>query len=488
MPVETVTNVLGQVSAYQNSKMADTTDSEELAKLGNSVLQATETLVTALVKPTLTQSNNNINTSATEVRVFAVGQHTTLKKPLQLNTPDALLDIDLIAISEHNEGKAAVSLMTYNNMAEMLKPSLFRSENNTVNTMMSTVVSASLPKTTNKTLTKPVNFTLKHISKWDPEGNLSCVYWNISEWIEDGCSIENSNSSYTVCSCVHLSTFALIMQTKPHDSNHLLELMNKIAVPIGLVFLFLSMLTFALFWRNSRVSNTARLNLCISLLLAHLLFLLTQHFLHYIKPHERVCAVFAGILHFLFLSAFVWMFIEAILLFITVKNLSKIRSKQKEVVHWGFLLVIGYVISLAVVSVSVGVMPDGYGSEKCWIKMDRGFIWSFLGPVCFILAINLVLFIAVITTLRRTLMNMNREVSQLRSTRTMLFKALAQFVILGCPWILGFFTHISENMEIVFLFFNSQQGTFIFLVHCVLNEEVRKQYRKWWLTLWHCHK
>jgi len=60
----------------------------------------------------------------------------------------------------------------------------------------------------------------------------------------------------------------------------------------------------------------------------------------------------------------------------------------------------------------------------------------------------------------------------------MTFKTLAQFVVLGCSWILGFFTDGRKELEILFLILNSQQGTFIFLVYCVLNNEVRQVYGK----------
>ncbi|KAL6482061.1 hypothetical protein MHYP_G00101410 [Metynnis hypsauchen] len=63
-----------------------------------------------------------------------------------------------------------------------------------------------------------------------------------------------------------------------------------------------------------------------------------------------------------------------------------------------------------------------------------------------------------------------------------MFMYKIQIVILGCPWILGFFVNGSEVLEILFLFLNSQQGTFIFLVHCVFNHKVRQQYRKWLTT------
>ncbi|KTF76185.1 hypothetical protein cypCar_00050499, partial [Cyprinus carpio] len=133
-----------------------------------------------------------------------------------------------------------------------------------------------------------------------------------------------------------------------------------------------------------------------------------------------------------------------------VKNLSQISSKKREVLSSGFLCVIGYLVALVVVCVSVGLVPEGYGSEDCWIKMDKGFFWSFLGPVCIILAINTILFFRVIISLNSTLKSLNAEVSQMKQTKIMVFKTLAQFVVLGCSWILGFFTNGSKVLEILF--------------------------------------
>uniref|UniRef100_A0A8C1Y1V1 Adhesion G protein-coupled receptor E3-like n=1 Tax=Cyprinus carpio TaxID=7962 RepID=A0A8C1Y1V1_CYPCA len=375
---------------------------------------------------------------------------------------------------------AAVAFMSYNTMENLLKPDFFKTSNDTIKTMMSTVISAALPKTTNTTLTKPVNFTFRHI-RFDPSGSLSCVYWNISEWIVDGCSVLKTNSSYTVCSCVHLSTFALIMQTSPPpESDPLLELLNLVCVIVGLVFFSLALLTFALCQWSPGVNNVARINICISLLLAHLLFLIIITLSHDLQV---LCAVIAGLLHFLFLSGFVWMFIEAVLLYICVKNLSQIRSKNRKVLSSGFLCVFGYVVALVVVAVSAVVDPKGYGSELCWIKTDKGFIWSFLGPVFVILALNMILFIKIVTTVNSALKNLNVEVSKMKQNKIMAFKTLAQCVVLGCPWILGFFTNGSKELEILFLILNSQQGTFIFLIYCFLNNEVRQQYRKFFRCL-----
>ncbi|CAM4467751.1 unnamed protein product [Leuciscus chuanchicus] len=451
---------------------AENKDKDKIVSYGNSYLNAFENLVSALVKPTEKYDLQNISLTNTEVRVLAVGPNASVKGMPLIRTEKASMDIDLFEIAMKSTSRlAAVAFMSYSSLENLLKPEFFSTSNDTNKTMMSTVISATLHQT-NTTLTKPVTFTIKHIKEFDPNGSLSCVYWNISEWIVDGCSVLETNSSYTVCSCVHLSTFALIMQTsRPSKSDSPLDLLNLVCVIVGLVFFSLALLTFVLCQWSPAVNNVARINICLSLLLAHLLFLLTQQFLSLIRPHQVLCAVISGVLHFLFLSGFVWMFIEAVLLFICVKNLSQISSKKREVLSSGFLCLIGYTVALVVVAVSVGLLPEGYGSEQCWIKIDKGFIWSFLGPVCVILALNMILFINIIISLNSTLKNLNAEVSQMKQTKIMAFKTLAQFVILGCSWILGFFTNGRKELEILFLILNSQQGTFIFLVYCVLNNE-----------------
>ncbi|XP_048051825.1 adhesion G protein-coupled receptor E3-like [Megalobrama amblycephala] len=491
LPLDTVTNILTMVfntseKILESSSSSSSGNPAELVFYGNHALKTSEKLISTLVKATDTNDSVSFTLASVEVEVFMVGPNVTLDKIPRLDTTNSSVDIDLIGIAKNNNEtrSAAVAFMSFNTMENLLKPDFFNTSDDTIKTMMSTVISATLPKTTNTKLTKPVNFTLIHIREFDPSGSLSCVYWNISEWIVDGCSVLETNSSYTVCSCVHLSTFALIMQTsRPPESNSLLDVLNLVCVIVGLVFFSLDLLTFALCQWSPGVNNVARINICISLLLAHLLFLLTQQFLRLIRHHQVLCAAISGVLHFLFLSGFVWMFIEAVLLFICVKNLSQISSKKREVLSSRYLCVIGYMVALVVVGVSVGLLPEGYGSEHCWIKMDKGFIWSFLGPVCVILALNIILFINIFINLNSTLKNLNAEVSQMKQTKIMVFKTLAQFVVLGCSWILGFFTNGRKELEILFLILNSQQGTFIFLVYCVLNNEIRQQYKKFFRCL-----
>ncbi|XP_036448159.1 adhesion G protein-coupled receptor E3-like [Colossoma macropomum] len=476
LPKKDVEDTLNYLITQQNSLITGKTNRDGLVFSFNRMLNATEKLVSTLVKTVETNSSVSISLKNIEVRVFVVGQNSSLKEMLQLHTPHAKMDIDLNGISRKkmNQGHAAVAFMSYTNM---LNSSLFSANtSNTTKRIMSAVVSATLPKTNNRSLDKPVNFTLKHLEELNPNYVHSCVYWNETDWVTDGCARIKTNSSHTVCSSTHLSTFALIMQINPRQSEHRFKVINMVVVSFGLVFLGLALLTFALCRKNPRVINAARINLCISLLLGHLLFLLTQTLVK--KKYQLVCAVLAGIVHFLFLSAFVWMFIEALMLFLAIKNLSRPKSKHKEVLNWKLLTSVGYMVALVVVGVSAGVVPDGYSSEECWLTTSKGFNWSFLGPVFFILASNMILFSLIAISLRSSLARLNSQVSQIKQTRTIFFKTMAQFVIFGCPWILGVFTANSEALEIIFLILNSQQGTFIFIVHCVLSKEVRQKYRK----------
>lgn len=58
------------------------------------------------------------------------------------------------------------------------------------------------------------------------------------------------------------------------------------------------------------------------------------------------------------------MLIEAVLLYIRVKNLSRINSKQSEVLGWTYMAVLGYVIPLTAVGMTSGLNPGGFGNEK----------------------------------------------------------------------------------------------------------------------------
>uniref|UniRef100_A0A8C1T487 Uromodulin n=1 Tax=Cyprinus carpio TaxID=7962 RepID=A0A8C1T487_CYPCA len=154
--------VLNATEKFLDSSSADP---KKLVSDGNRLLKASEKLVSMVVKQTNTSEYVSFTLDTVEGQVFMVGPKVTLDKIPRLDTTDSSVDIDLIGIAKNNNEtkSAAVAFMSYNTMENLLKPDFFNTSNDTIKTMMSTVISATLPKTTNTKLTKPVNFTLKHI-------------------------------------------------------------------------------------------------------------------------------------------------------------------------------------------------------------------------------------------------------------------------------------------------------------------------------------
>ncbi|XP_058236595.1 adhesion G protein-coupled receptor E3-like isoform X2 [Hemibagrus wyckioides] len=481
LPQEMVKNYLNIIMNLSARMTDDVSENNYLASYGDVVLNVTEQLVSRLVTKRDPSININLSLQDLVVQVFMmVGPNVSMSEIPQLGTSNTSIDFDLVEILNNNNGSAAVAFISYTNMTNIVKPTLLKTVTSTIKTMMSNVVSVSLPKTVNTTLTKPVKITFKHINEFDPEGLVSCVYWKKGEWSKENYSLIQTNRTHTMCSYSHLSTFALIMQTDSCRSDHLMKTLTAVAIIMGIVFLSLSIVTLTLYSRNP-VTNTALINLGINLLLFLILSLIKTLFLAHIHS-QQLRAVLAGFQWFFLMSVFVWMFIEAVLLYNFVKNLSNTTSVQEEVFSWKWLIFIGYLIPLGVLGLTGVRFPEGYIDEECWLNQDDSF-FIFAGPVLLTVALNLVPYGIIITIF--TIKYQKNEISHMTARspadmnliKCLMLRSLTQFIILICYWILLYIPSKNGVLYHAFQFLNSQQGTFIFLIHCLLNQEVRKKYR-----------
>ncbi|KAM4598274.1 adhesion G protein-coupled receptor E1-like [Polymixia lowei] len=488
------TAVLEVSGAGSQSKPTSVVSSEGDGETGSVILGISERLVSALVEPT--HPNRTVKTSVVDLSIQAIGSGSDSQDNPSLSAKGNTMDINLQSLARTNNGSAAAAFMTVSGMENLLSHRYFQTENKTE--MYSDVITAVLPKTNNTKLSQPVNFTIQHKQRLPESGLVSCVYWEdkgqktvegqgadegnkeeqTRRWSVEGCWVAYSDENYTVCSCSHLSTFALIMQIgEPPPENPFLEWLNRVCVVIGLFFFALAILTFLLCSWNPKINNTARLHLCVSLGLSHLLLLWNDKYVQ----HELACTTMAGLLHFLVVASFMWMLLEALQLFLLVRRLSKVQVIQRDGLPTPVLYLVGYGVPFVIVGVSALVYSDGYGATKaevCWLSQDRNFNWALTGPVIALLALNWMLFSATLWSLRPTLANMKSDVSQSKDTRLIVFKILAQFVVLGCTWILGLYQS-NVFFQFLFIVLNSQQGTFLYIVHCLFNKEVREVYVKW---------
>lgn len=147
-----------------------------------------------------------------------------------------------------------------------------------------------------------------------------------------------------------------------------------------------------------------------------------------------------------------------------------------------WLYLVGYGVPLLIVGVSAAVNSEGYGRTiYCWLNPDKGFLWSFLGPVTFIILCNAVIFITTVWRLTQKFSEINPDMKKLKKARVLTITAMAQLFVLGCTWVFGLFLFDPHNwiLSYTFTILNCLQGVFLFLLHCVLNKKVREEYRKW---------
>ncbi|XP_050780915.1 adhesion G protein-coupled receptor E1 isoform X3 [Gopherus flavomarginatus] len=382
------------------------------------------------------------------------------------------------------QARAGVAFASYVGMESILNGSFFHGQRATsvwpvrIN---SRVVSAFLTSQAKTDFPDPINYTFQTIMPSSSPDKLICVSWEATDrrgsWSRAGCGVMRSNATHTTCSCNRISNLAVLMASGEITAGFPLFLISHVGLALSLLCLFLAILTFLLCRSIRNVNTSIHLQLCLCLFLADLLFLTAVDS----PSHQLACVIIAGLLHYLFLACFAWMFLEAVVLFLTVRNLGVVNYFSTHSPKMWHLSLFGYGFPALVVAVSAVVMPEGYGrQENCWLSMEKGFIWSFLGPVCVIIGINSVLFALTLWMLQRKLSSLNTEVSTLKNTRLLTFKAIAQVFILGCTWIFGLLQvgPAATVMAYLFTIINSLQGAFIFLVHCLLNRQVREEYKR----------
>ncbi|XP_037363828.1 adhesion G protein-coupled receptor E3 [Talpa occidentalis] len=308
-----------------------------------------------------------------------------------------------------------------------------------------------------------------------------CVYWDSTNagghWSRHGCSQLQRNESHTVCSSTHLSSFAVLMAITNQEEDPVLVVITYVGLGLSLLCLLLAALTFLLCKAIQNTSTSIHLQLSICLFLAHLLFLIAID-----KTEIKIlCAIIAGALHYLYLASFTWMLLEGLHLFLTARNLKVVNySNMNKFMKW-FLFPAGYGAPAVIVAISAALRPHLYGTpHRCWLEKNQGFIWGFLGPVCAIICVNFVFFFLVLCILKKKISSLNSEVSTIQNIRMLTFKATAQLFILGCTWFLGMLQVGSAEQVMAYLFtiINSLQGVFIFLVYCLLNQQVQKWFRE----------
>ncbi|XP_063096439.1 adhesion G protein-coupled receptor L3 isoform X20 [Cavia porcellus] len=495
--VETVNNLL-QPQALNAWRDLTTSDQLRAATmLLDTVEESAFVLADNLLKTDIVRENTD-NIQLEVARLSTEGNLEDLKFPENMAHGSTIqLSANTLKQNGRN-GEIRVAFVLYNNLgpylstenASMKLGTEALSTNHSV-IVNSPVITAAINKEfSNKVyLADPVVFTVKHIKQSEENFNPNCSFWSYSKrtmtgyWSTQGCRLLTTNKTHTTCSCNHLTNFAVLMahvEVKHSDAVHdlLLDVITWVGILLSLVCLLICIFTFCFFRGLQSDRNTIHKNLCISLFVAELLFLIGIN-----RTDQPIaCAVFAALLHFFFLAAFTWMFLEGVQLYIMLVEVFESEHSRRK-----YFYLVGYGMPALIVAVSAAVDYRSYGTDKvCWLRLDTYFIWSFIGPATLIIMLNVIfLGIALYKMFHHTAI-LKPESGCLDNIKSWVIGAIALLCLLGLTWAFGLM-YINEStviMAYLFTIFNSLQGMFIFIFHCVLQKKVRKEFGKCLRT--HC--
>uniref|UniRef100_A0A8B9CSM5 Adhesion G protein-coupled receptor B2 n=1 Tax=Anser brachyrhynchus TaxID=132585 RepID=A0A8B9CSM5_9AVES len=208
------------------------------------------------------------------------------------------------------------------------------------------------------------------------------------------------------------------------------------------------------------------LNFCVSILASNILILVGQSQM----LSKGVCTMTAAFLHFFFLSSFCWVLTEAWQSYLAVIGRIRTRLVRKR------FLCLGWGLPALVVAVSVGfTRTKGYGTASyCWLSLEGGLLYAFVGPAAVIVLVNMLVGIIVFNKL------MSRDgisdKSKKQRAGASLWSSCVVLPLLALTWmsaVLAMTDRRSILFQVLFAVFNSVQGFVIITVHGFLRREVQ---------------
>lgn len=344
----------------------------------------------------------------------------------------------------------------------------------------SQVLAATVPGVHFTNLKDPVTMRFFHLSK--NATNPQCVFWQdspstVPHWSTEGCSVlYNVPGKLTVCECIHLTNFALLMDIynsgDPVDPKHskALSMLSFIGCGISFVALLITIVTYLGFrkLRSGAVSHIL-ISLCMALAASNLIFVVGMQ--PYTLSEIVACKVVAVLLHYTLLASMMWMAIEAVHIYLAMVVVFRTYLShfiiRCSVFAWG--------LPLGIVVLTLGINTTENYTLKgkiCWLSQSA-FYASFLFPISVVLLFNVSIFCIIIWRLL-AIQKIKKHEHNRKKIR--LIGIIGVFFLLGLTWTMAFLAVGEAGIIFSYLFtiFNSLQGLFIFVFYCLYKKESRE--------------
>ncbi|XP_018602520.2 adhesion G protein-coupled receptor B2-like isoform X3 [Scleropages formosus] len=309
----------------------------------------------------------------------------------------------------------------------------------------------------------------------------SCAVWDYGNreagpenWDTESCQTLPSTTVQTKCLCSKLSTFAVLTQ-QPNNKEMKPSTFPPVPVLVGTVVscaaLLILKIIYFIFWSYIRSERSIILvNFCLSILLSNALILVGQS--HSLS--KGLCIITAALLHFFSLSSFCWVLTEAWHSYLDVVGKMKTQVLRKR------FLCLGWGLPALVVAVSLGfTRTRGYGtSAYCWLSLQGGLLYAFVGPAALIVLVNLLIGIVIFNKLMARDSISDAHTKQRAGVS--LWSSCVVLPMLALTWmsaVLAITDGRSALFQVLFGVFDGIQGVVILMVHGVLRREVQDAVR-----------
>ncbi|XP_052007660.1 adhesion G protein-coupled receptor B3-like isoform X4 [Xyrauchen texanus] len=344
--------------------------------------------------------------------------------------------------------------------------------------------------------------------------NPFCSLWDSSimndswgSWSSRGCRTVLTDASHTKCLCDRVSTFAILAQ-QPREIAMEYSGVPSVTLIVGCGLSCLALITLAVvygvLWRYIRSERSIILiNFCLSIICSNILILVGQTQTH----NAGVCTMTTAFLHFFFLASFCWVLTEAWQSYMAVTGKVRTRLIRKR------FLCLGWGLPALVVAISMGfTKAKGYGTPQyCWLSLEGGLLYAFVGPAAAVVLVNMVIGILVFNKLvsrdgilEKKLKHRAGQMSEPHTGLTLkcakcgvvsttalsattasnamasLWSSCVVLPLLALTWmsaVLAMTDKRSILFQILFAVFDSLQGFVIVMVHCILRREVQDAFR-----------
>uniref|UniRef100_A0A672LAJ6 Adhesion G protein-coupled receptor B3 n=1 Tax=Sinocyclocheilus grahami TaxID=75366 RepID=A0A672LAJ6_SINGR len=287
-------------------------------------------------------------------------------------------------------------------------------------------------------------------------------------WSSKGCRTVLTDASHTKCLCDRVSTFAILAQ-QPRELAMEYSGVPSVTLIVGCGLSCLALITltvvYAVLWRYIRSERSIILiNFCLSIICSNILILVGQTQTH----NAGICTMTTAFLHFFFLASFCWVLTEAWQSYMAVTGNVRTRLIRKR------FLCLGWGLPALVVAISMGfTKAKGYGTPQyCWLSLEGGLLYAFVGPAAVVVLVNMVIGILVFNKLVSRDGILDKKLKHRAGAS--LWSSCVVLPLLALTWmsaVLAMTDKRSILFQILFAVFDSLQGFVIVMVHCILRRE-----------------